>query len=255
MAQSKKTQALATTGEQALDVMPDFLKDVQDSSGLEHIRKQDLRMPRLAVAQGLSPELKRGDPKYIADLEFGMMFNNITGQVYGKDTVEVVVVKVNPVRWVLFDPKDRHVILDRNVPDGDPRTQWGSGEDGKPAATQFLEFVAMLYPSREPIALSFKGTGIKAGQLLVTLLALKAQQDGGKKPSYAYRIALTPGTEKNPKGEYAVLNPRFAGYTDQETFLLAKDFYASVKDQQLEVETVDADVAPVKDVADEDVPF
>jgi len=253
MAQNKTTAvAKAPTGALA---RPSFIK-AGDTRGTENISPEDLRIPRLALAQALSPELKKGDPKYIEELEFGQAFNSITGQVYGKGPVEVVVVRADKARWIEFDPKNRGVILDRDVPAGDKRTEWGSGEDGKPAATKFLEFVALLLPTLEPIALSFKGSGIKAGQLVSTLIKLKAAQLGGA-PSFAFKLSLTTGLEKNAKGEYAVFVPRLTDTVGEETYAAASAFYDSIKDQALAPDETAAG-EPESHPADsdkDDVPF
>ena len=49
-----------------LTEIPDWLK--QDAGqGLDHIGSKDVLMPRLALAQGLSPQLNPDKPEYLAE--------------------------------------------------------------------------------------------------------------------------------------------------------------------------------------------
>ena len=187
-------------------------------------------MPRLALAQALSPELDPSSPKYIDGLKVGDAFNNLTGEVYGKTPLEVVIVRADLPRYVEFNPREAGGgIKDYNVPAHDPRTQFGPNGE-KPAATKFMEYVALLGPAHEPIALSFKGSGLKAAKQLNGLIKL------ANMPSFGMKFILTPVIEKNAKGAFAVLNVRPAGFVDKDTFEYASAVYESIKDRVLSVE-------------------
>lgn len=87
-----------------IDQMPDYLRDQQGSQrGRENVGADDLVIPRLELVQDLSPARKRNDPNYIPGAEEGMLYNNVTRELYGK---EVLVVPVGYVKeWLLW--KDR----------------------------------------------------------------------------------------------------------------------------------------------------
>lgn len=84
--------------------MPDFLRDKQGSSrGRENVGAEDLVIPRLEIVQDLSPARKKNDPNYIEGAEEGMLYNNVTRELYGQS---VVVIPVGYVKeWLLW--KDR----------------------------------------------------------------------------------------------------------------------------------------------------
>lgn len=87
------------------DQMPDFLREKVGKSarGQENVGAEDLVIPRLEVVQDLSPCRKRNDPNYIPGAEEGMLYNNVTRELYGKD---VLVVPVGFVKeWLIW--KDR----------------------------------------------------------------------------------------------------------------------------------------------------
>jgi hypothetical protein len=248
---AQKITAVTKTGPNAI-ALPDFIPG-GDTRGAENISREDLRIPRLSLAQALSPQLKKSDPKYIEGLKAGDVFNSITGFNYGTDPIEVVIVRADKAKWIEFDPEKRGVILDRNVSPGDPRTAWGSGVDGKPAATKFLEFVAYILPGREPIALSFSRAGLECGTLLSTLIQLKRGELGGI-ATFALRFSLTPTEKTHAKsgGTFAVFAPKFLGLVeDKETFDFGASFYDSIKDRALETDREDDGAGVTKD----DVPF
>jgi hypothetical protein len=108
--------------------------------GLEGIRADEMKLPRLAIAQGLSPQLVPDDAAFIPGLVIGQMFNDVTKDIYGTGPVRVVPV-LRHVTRIEFDPNDRKRPLDRNVPWNDPRMKWTGNEP--PRATEFVEFVCL----------------------------------------------------------------------------------------------------------------
>lgn len=96
--QDVPAQSMVTT-----DSMPDYLKDKQGTRGQENVGASDLVIPRLEIVQDLSPARKKSDPNYIEGAEEGMLYNNVTRELYGKS---VIVVPVGYVKeWLLW--KDR----------------------------------------------------------------------------------------------------------------------------------------------------
>lgn len=139
--------------------------DPSDLAGTQDIRADEMRLPRLGIAQGLSPQMMPGDGQYIDGLKLFQMFNDLTGEIYGPGPLRVVPVRRSVTR-IEFDPNDQKVPLDRDVPAGDPRLKWSSSvpggpKDTPPAATEFVEFVCLLLRPKkapEPIVVSIKTT-------------------------------------------------------------------------------------------------
>jgi len=227
------TDEIVKAGPSAL-ARPAFVP-ADDSRGTENIKREDLILPRLTLAQPQSPELDEAGPKAVAGLKKGDAFNSLTGQVYGKGALDVVVVRIEDDRFVEFNPLDEGGgVKDFSVPADDPRTKFTTTPDGKtakPVATRFSEFVALRLPEREPIALSFKGAGLKAARTLKSLIALR-----GKIPSFTSVFTLTPTVVTNTKGTFSVFVVRMKGNVDEETFNVASALYDSFKDRELAVE-------------------
>lgn len=108
---SDKTKDQLPTAQQGntsvavVDQMPDFLRDKQGGArGRENVGADDLVIPRLELVQDLSPARKKADPNYIPGAEEGMLYNNVTRELYGTD---VLVIPVGYVKeWLLW--KDRN---------------------------------------------------------------------------------------------------------------------------------------------------
>jgi hypothetical protein len=197
-------------------------------------------MPRIALAQGLSPQIKRGDAKYIEGLQLGDMFDDLTGTNFGVGPLDFTVVRADKPRFVEFYPRSEGGgIKDLNVPAGDPRTEFGpNGEP--PAATKFYDFVVMLLPTRELIALSFKSSGLKIARQLNALMKLRGAA------SFAGRYTLTSVEEKNSKGEFynfrvknsSVVDEAASkkGWVSKEVYEEAAAIYEAIKDRALVID-------------------
>lgn len=241
---TKKTDAVAKRESTAL-ALPDYAQ-TGTRRGSESITTEDLVMPRLALAQSLSPEVEDGNPKFIEGLKVGDAFNTLTGEVYGKEPLDVVIVRVDTPRYIEFD--ESRNIVDFNVAPDDPRTRFGADGE-KPVATKFMEYVALLGDENEPIALSFKGSGLKTARQLNGLIKFRNAD------SYASVFELTPTKQKNDKGTFYTFAVRLAGNADEDTFAYAAQVYESIAGKQLVTERGDADDAPTQAAPTEDVPF
>lgn len=87
------------------DAMPAFLKNQDQSRGSEEVAAEDLVIPRLDLAQALSPAANKKKDEYIDGCEPGMFFNNVTREVYG-DAVTLVPVYFRK-EYLLWRDRDK----------------------------------------------------------------------------------------------------------------------------------------------------
>lgn len=219
--------------------------DPNDRSGTEDIGTNDIRLPRLSIAQGLSPQMTPGDGQYIESLKVFDMFNDLTSEVYGKGPLTFVPVR-RDVRRIEFRPRSEGGgIIDPDVPANDPRLLW-TVEDGvrvSPRATTFVEFVILLLQAGkvpEPIVLSISGTNKwnrRASDQLTTFIKLR------NAAIYAglYKVdTLTPA--KNDKGTFGVPVCKNAGFIPVDTpsgaalYAYAKDFHEALQGKTVVVQ-------------------
>lgn len=207
-----------------------------DTRGTDHITKNDLQMPRLALGQGLTPQVSEGKDGFTV----GVLFNSLTEEIYGKGPIEFTVVRADPPRYVEFIPRDEGGgVRDPNVPPNDPRTKFtmdGNGKPVPPIATKYYDFIIMMLPVGDDpmsnlIALSLKGSGLKVAQRLNALMKLRNM------PSFGGRYSLVSAMDKNAKGTFAVYRITNAGnITDEPTYRLAEQAYELLKDKTLVID-------------------
>jgi hypothetical protein len=208
---------LQKAGTQAIAKRESFIEE-GDRSGTENINPNEMRLPRLGFAQGLSPQLIEEDSNYIPDLKIGDMFDDLTGVIYGRGPIKFVPVR-RDVRYILF-AADGKTLERPNVtkddPDFEELTTWSQigGERKPPRATKYTEFVVLLIRGDAPaypIVLSIKDTNKfnrRAAEKLTGFIMYL------QKPIYAGFYTVTSKIEKNEHGSFAVPVIKQAGLLD-----------------------------------------
>jgi len=208
--------------------VPSFIKS-GNREGTEHLTSEDIQMPRLAIAQQMSPELVDDDPKHIPGLKIGEFFNSLTQQIYGTGPLNFCILRASPPKFIEFG-EDGKSIVDMNVPVNDPRTQWHGNE--KPRAMKFYEFVLMNVDTREMIALSLKSTGIKVAKGLNGLITSR-----GDFPLFAGKYTFTTTMVTAPKGRFGTYVVRNNGWHDNEdTYNFAASAFKHLKGKTVAVD-------------------
>ena len=228
-------------------VVPDFLKGIHGSEGLENARKEDLILPRVSICQSMTPQRKKGNPNYIEGLEEGSWFNNVTNEVYG-ETIQLIPLVFSKSRIYFKDLTDGGGILCQsfNGVDGGtisktcdacPNSKFGA--DGEsPACNNFMNFASLL--NKQLVAVSFKSSALKAGRQWVTRMKMF------DKPAYVqvYELKLVP--QKNSKGEFFAPVITFKRWVTEPEAKFAQECYQGIKGQAIKVE---------QDDVNEEIPF
>ena len=238
----QKNDALALTG---LEGMISTARPEGADSGVlgnEGIGREDILMPRLGIAQKMSPEIDMTNARYIEGLQFTDMFNSVTKQVYGKGPIHFLILRRYDPRYVEFKPiEEGGGIVDRDVPADDPRTKFGPNGE-KPVATMFYDYVILMLnglnfeePLANVIGFSLKSSGIKAAKHLNFLINQR-----GKKLICKGLYTVTAGYEvdKKSQGTYAVYKIKNAGWVSPGTALekLAVELFESWKDRDVNID-------------------
>lgn len=199
--------------------------DREDLTGTEDIGANEIRLPRLAIAQGLSPEMTPGDARYIEKLKMFEFFNDLTTDTYGPGPITFVPVR-RDVRRIEFKPREEGGgVVDMDVPPGDPRLKFTKGPNGEripPRATTFTEFIIlMLHKGKvpEPIVLSIKETNKfnrRAAENMRTFAKLR------NAALYAGLYTVSSKPEKNDKGTFGTYVVKNAGFLNTDTPIGAK---------------------------------
>ena len=80
----KTSRSKAVAAKPATEVAPDYI-NTESNRGSEGVGVEDLIIPRLNLAQDLSPEVKKSKDEYIDGLEPGQFFNSVTREIYGSE--------------------------------------------------------------------------------------------------------------------------------------------------------------------------
>jgi hypothetical protein len=213
-----------------------------DRTGLEHFTREDINIPRLAIAQTNSPQLSPEKPNYIDALKVGNLFNTVDGRVFGKGPVYFSIIRSDRPRWVEFAPRESGGgVLDPNVKSGDPRTKWQTDDDGvqhKPKATMFRDYLIVLMPLTDisnpfetVIALSFKSTQLKIAKSLNTKIMAR------NAPVYTgvYELSVI-FDQSNPKGDFYAYQVKNAGWASEADAAALKEMYAQFVDKDVKID-------------------
>ncbi len=207
----------------ALAPAPDWMP--KSRRGFEDTVSSDLMIPRLGLAQANSPQVTDGDPARIAGAVPGDLFNSVTGMLYGK-SVTVQVIRKMPLRAMEWRPiEEGGGVIDPDVPIGDPRLNWGTSGDKKkdrPQAMLYRDFLAVILPGRELIALSFKSSGISAAKTLWGL-ATTSNRD-----CFAPQIKITTDTKLKPQ-PHKVYKVALVDWVSKEDFVLGEEMHEAMK--------------------------
>jgi hypothetical protein len=245
-------QELATRQSAAL-ARPSFIKE-GDTRGTENIGSNDIKPPALRIAQAMSPETKRSEGAvYIDGLVEGLMFNSATREIFGEGPIGLVILNQLGHRHIEFAPKNEGGgVVDFNVPDGDPRTQFTLSGDGKtrlkPIATKFYDYLVWAIPEdgrQILMTLSLKSTQLKKAVQLNTILA------GAKLPSFAHLFSVSAVPEK--RGGNSFYGWRFdpVGYVSEAQYTEAGTLYDKMKGVNITI----ADEGVADEGDDSSIPF
>lgn len=245
------------------DSMMMSVSDVMNDAGKgsENIGKDDVTVARLSIAQKTNPQLEENRDQYIEGLKLFQLFNNITGEIYGK-SVKGVVLTYMGRRAMLFAPfSEGGGVLERNIPLDDPRCQWNEESDEPPEATIFDDYIIFLPETAEVVALSMKTFSLTTSRKLKTLLRTPLRYAGTlipDPPSFLRQFEFGVATKEVNKNTVGYFLVKPAGVVDANTYSIARGlhgFYSKTRvnferDEQPDVptdsdqETVDGERVP-----------
>lgn len=242
------TDKLETIGTQALETIPD---DLQQHAGMgtENIGQEDVKPAQLKLCQAGSPQRKTDDPKQIKGLNELDLFNDLSGQIYGR-TMKIIVVSMLGHRNVEFKPGELGTVLDRDVPDDDPRCQWPVDANGqsliddkgnklKPAATKYFNYLVFAPDTADIMVLSLSSTQIPVAIQLNGLLKLPLKIGNaiiGRPPSWARTFELSTFMKQEGNLSWGALNIKMAGITEPEVRSLCATLYENFSKKTIDVQ-------------------
>jgi len=218
---------------------PSFIPHTHE--GTEEIDANEIRLPRLAIAQSVSPEMIPDSSSYIEGLKLYDLFNDLTQEIYGRGPITFIPARRDVVRIEFIPRKEGGGVRDFNVPVGDPRNDWSTdpetGERKKPKATKFVEFVIQMFRkgvNPMPIVLSIKCTNKFASRAADRLTGFIKFSDA---PIYSGVYTVEAKSEKSDSGPYGVYVIKRAGFVQDKNLLdYMAVFHENLKGKQIVVD-------------------
>lgn len=230
---------LAVKESAALANIPEHLRaDVGSVAGRDNIGRDDVLIPRLCVAQKLSPQLNKKKEEYIEDLEEGDIFNSVTGEIYG--TAVTVIPLFFFKQFIEFKPKGEGGGLGGIV------RMYGPGElppaedlafgpnQTAPKCTEFKNRMSLLLKddgSVEPIIVSFKSTGMKAARKWNFLIQEKPFA------AYAFQYELSSVDQSKNGNDFKGLSVKRGDFTPAAVYEKAKEYFENLESAGFKVDT------------------
>ena len=207
------------------DDRPDFLPQ-ESSKGQENVTADDLTIPRLGLVQDLSPQRKPNKPEYIEGADSGMLFNNVTSQLYGKD-----------INFVPVYFRKEWCIWRLQSSGGGFMGAWPTEKDAQEvfAEREFdheyeivdmaQHFGMVIHADQRPeeIVISMSKSKLKVSRQLNTMVKMA----GGDRFSRVYKISAVE--DQNKEGQdYYNFGVAPIGYVSEPVYALAEVMYNSV---------------------------
>lgn len=184
--------------------------------GTENIGAGDIRPPRIKICQSGSPQRKEGNEKQIAGLNELDLFNDLSGEIYGRK-LTLAVIAVLPSKGIQFAADMSVAAFD--VPLTDKRMEFttdAAGQRVKPVASLFHNFLCWLPDTAEVAVLSLSSTLISTAIKLKGMLKLPLKIDGSilpNPPAWARLYEIETKMKNDQKYAWGILNLKQLGVT------------------------------------------
>jgi len=209
---------------------PDWLK--KGSAGSEDVGVKDMILPRIDVLQALSPQIKKSDPAYIQGAEQGILYNTVTGELYGS-SVEFVPVMFRKefILWKMRKAGGGFFGAFKTEAEANAAHCAVTDPSSYEVVESHQHFVILLTSTGHRQAVfSMTKSKLKASRTLNTMV----QMAGVDRFARAYRASAIEA--KSEKGEFWNIRILPIGYVSQELYKMGGDLYKLIKEGLADVD-------------------
>lgn len=222
---AEPTKALQQNNASALAERPDWLP--QDSGrGSEDVTINDLVLPRVEVLQALSPQLKKTDPLYIPNSEQGIIFNTVSGDLYGSQITFVpVVFRREFILWQSRKSGGGFRGAFATAEEAEEERQSLENPNDHEVVETHVNFVLMVHPDgrTEEAVFSWSKSKRKVSRKLNSLV----QMVNADRFARMYKLTAIP--VNGPKGEYWSFDVGPIGFVSKPLYDAAMRSYDAIK--------------------------
>ena len=220
-----------------------FADDV--ATGFDNMTQDDLALPYVRILGQLSAQVNEGDGKYIEGAKPGMIYNNVTHEIFdGKKGIKVVPCYYKKDYPEKSDKGDGNPLTVATHLPNSPIIKTGKREGSKIRLPNgnYLEETASYYIMVEtkgggftPALITMKSTQLNVSKKWNSMMKTIQIADGkggfAIPPMHGVVYNLASTLQKNDKGSWygwVVTMDRILGQEDKSLYLGAKDFGANV---------------------------
>jgi hypothetical protein len=230
-----------------IEAIPDYLKNIP-REGMEEMDREDFVLPRIAIAQTLSPAINKKKPGFISGLLAGQMYNTVTREIYGEE-IHFVAVLFSKSRIYFEDINKGGGIICQSAnaingghlcPQGCDQCQHSRFVDGEaPDCNKFMNYPGFVIDQKSHdlkgmAAVSMKSTAITVAKNWNSLIRLANVPTYGK----VYRVSVVE--DSRDSNDFWNFKVEPIGFTPQKLIDQCKNLYESLKRQGVKVDLSDA---------------
>lgn len=230
----KKNAELST------DLMDDIMEFAGEGTTFD---ADEMLIPFVRAVQGLSPQLKKSKPEYIAGVEEGDLFNTVTGEVWKGEEGITIVPCFQTTKYLEFVPRDQGGGYKGEIDVTDPilqRTSRVGPKEILPHGNELVKsdqhFCLVLGAdgAYQPAVIDMKSTQLKVSRrwkTQITMQKIKNPKTGAlvTPPLFATMWKITTVEESNDQGSWFTPSVQKIGLVDSRELMMdAKKFRDSV---------------------------
>jgi hypothetical protein len=223
--------------------------------GFENVTQEDTSLPYVRILGQLSAEVNEGDGKYIEGAKPGMIYNNITNEIFdGKKGIKVVVSYYKRNFPEKSDKGDGNAITVATHEPNSPIIQTGKRVGSKIMLPNgnYLEETAYYYVLMEtnaggmtPALITMKSSQLTVSKKWIAMMKLMQVDIGegkvGRPPMHGVVYNLSSALQKNDKGSWygwSVTQDRIMGQEDVALYKQAKGLKDNVSKGNVQTKAV-----------------
>lgn len=214
---------------------PDFVED----SASQPMDRDEVLLPRIDVAQALSPQIDEESASFIPGLKQGMLFNTASGEILG-NKIKFVSVAYQK-EYLLFRDREKGGGFGGSYPTEEAALAAieERDDDGWESVLSLSNLVMVLDDNLQQVALAYlAGTRTK----LKVMRKMNTHLQMVKAPRYATVFELSTVKEEGAKGMYYNFAVRPLGWlSDLDTYNEARRIASSMKDRRFSGDHTDSD--------------
>ena len=213
--------------------LPAFLQQ-GSMRGTENVTQSDLIVPRLELVQSLSPCRKKTDPSYIEGAYEGMLYNNVTRELYGP-TVKIVPVSYRK-EYLIWKDRTKGGGFRGSFPSMevalDAKRELEDGTDCEVIDTA-QHFCLLIGPNKiEEIVVSMQRSKLKTSRKWNSLIRIAGVD------SFARSYNLFAVTQTNANNQdYWGFDVSNDAFVSEDVYRRAEILWAQINDGQVKVNT------------------